>query len=108
MYGHLVSWLYFLAFAMVSIGLVIYHYEKPPLQFQRNRGRGGDGEDGEDGDGASEQEDEHEEEHEHRLTSAINAVPSSGSGNGSRSGGRAPSYNPISLADPTDTSAPNV
>lgn len=30
--GYLVSWLYFMSFALVMIGLVVYHSEKPPLQ----------------------------------------------------------------------------
>ena len=30
--GYLVSWLYFIAFSLVIIGLIIYHIEKPPIE----------------------------------------------------------------------------
>lgn len=30
--GYLVSWLYFIAFTLVIIGLIIYHIEKPPIE----------------------------------------------------------------------------
>lgn len=31
-YGYLVDWLYFIAFALVIVGLMLYHSEKPPIQ----------------------------------------------------------------------------
>jgi solute carrier family 35 protein F1/2 len=30
--GYLVSWLYFIAFSLVIIGLILYHIEKPPIE----------------------------------------------------------------------------
>lgn len=40
-YGYLVSWLYFLAFSLVIIGLIIYHIEKPPIMIGKDEGNQG-------------------------------------------------------------------
>eukprot|EP00601_Ochromonadales_sp_CCMP2298_P028044 CAMPEP_0173278852 /NCGR_PEP_ID=MMETSP1143-20121109/4840_1 /TAXON_ID=483371 /ORGANISM="non described non described, Strain CCMP2298" /LENGTH=426 /DNA_ID=CAMNT_0014216049 /DNA_START=98 /DNA_END=1379 /DNA_ORIENTATION=- len=39
--GYLVSWLYFLAFALVIVGLVIYHSEEAPIIVGRTQGEPG-------------------------------------------------------------------
>lgn len=37
-YGSLVSWMYFVAFALVIIGLFVYHSEKPPIKIGEHSG----------------------------------------------------------------------
>jgi solute carrier family 35 protein F1/2 len=37
-YGSLVSWMYFLAFALVILGLFVYHSEKPPIKIGEDSG----------------------------------------------------------------------
>jgi hypothetical protein len=39
--GYLVSWLYFLAFALVIVGLVVYHSEEAPMKVGRTLGETG-------------------------------------------------------------------
>eukprot|EP00428_Durinskia_dybowskii_P082258 CAMPEP_0170436398 /NCGR_PEP_ID=MMETSP0117_2-20130122/44120_1 /TAXON_ID=400756 /ORGANISM="Durinskia baltica, Strain CSIRO CS-38" /LENGTH=208 /DNA_ID=CAMNT_0010696431 /DNA_START=371 /DNA_END=993 /DNA_ORIENTATION=- len=36
--GYLVSWMYFLAFALVIVGLALYHSQPPPLHIGRDQG----------------------------------------------------------------------